>query len=81
MSCSEYDAERLRRELARNEDVSELGIQVHITGDRVYLQGRVPTTERRRAVGEVAGATLPHCTVINEVTVTEMHEPHLEHLE
>ena len=75
MSCSEYDAEKLREELARDERVSELGVEVTITGDRAYIQGKVSTAERRDAIGQVAREVLPDCTVINEVTVAELEAP------
>ena len=80
MPCSEYDAERLREEFARDERVSELGIEVTISGDHAYLRGKVSTGERREALSEVARELLPECTIVNEVTVIELEEPHLETL-
>jgi hypothetical protein len=80
VSCTDYDAERLREELARDERVSELGIEVTISAGRAFLHGKVPTPERRDAVGEVAQRFLPHCTVVNEVMVTKLGAPQLEEL-
>ena len=80
MSCSDYDAEHLREELARDERVSELGIEVSISGGKAFLSGKVSSAERREAVGEVAREILPHCTVVNEVTVTVLNEPNLENI-
>ncbi|HEX2052544.1 MAG TPA: BON domain-containing protein [Actinomycetota bacterium] len=80
MSCTDYDAERLREELARDERVSELGIEVTISSGKAFLHGKVPTPERREAVAEVAQRLLPHCTVVNEVMVTKLSSPQLEEL-
>ena len=80
MSCSDYDAQRLREELARDERVSELGIEVTISAGKAFLQGKVPTPDRKQAVAEVAERFLPNCTVVNEVMVTELDSPKLEHL-
>lgn len=76
--CTDYDAERLRDELARDERVSELGIEVTITAGKAFLHGKVPTAERRLAVAEVAERLLPHCTVVNEVMVTQLDAPREE---
>lgn len=80
MSCTDYDAERLREELARDNRVGELGIEVSITDGKAFLSGKVATAERRDAVGEVASELLPHCTVVNEVTVTVLKDPNLENI-
>ena len=80
MSCSDYDAERLREELARDERVSELGIEVTISAGKAFLHGKVTTPDRKQAVTEVAERFLPDCTVVNEVKVTKLEAPKLEHL-
>lgn len=81
MSCSEYDAAKLSDALARDERTGELGIDVSITGGKVFLHGKVSTPDRRNAIAQVAAEFLPHCTVVNEVTVTEMGDPDLEILQ
>ena len=81
MSCSEYDAASLSDALARDERTGELGIDVSITGGKVFLHGKVSTPDRRDAIAEVAAEFLPHCTVVNEVTVTELADPDLEILQ
>lgn len=80
MSCSEYDAEKLRSELARDDRVNELGIEVSISNGKAFLHGKVATAERREAVAEVAQEVLPGCIIVNEVTVTRLEEPNLENL-
>ena len=78
MSCSEYDAARLSDALARDGRTGELGIDVSITGGKVFLHGKVATPDRRDAIAEVAAEFLPHCTVVNEVTVTHFAPPEEE---
>jgi hypothetical protein len=78
LSCSEYDAARLSDALARDERTGELGIDVSITGGKVFLQGKVSTPDRRDAIAQVAAESLPHCTVVNEVTVTRLASPEEE---
>lgn len=80
MTCSEYSAENLREQFARDERVSELGIEVTISGDHAFLRGKVSTPERRDAAGTVAREFLPDCTIVNEVTVIDLEKPHLETL-
>lgn len=80
MTCTEYDAERLRQELARDVRVSELGIEVRIEGSRAILRGNVTTDERKHAVTLVAERVLNQCTVVNEITVTELTGPGWERL-
>ncbi len=80
MSCTEYDAEKLRSELARDDRVNELGIEVSISNGKAFLHGKVATPERRDAVAEVAKEVLPGCTIVNEVTVTPMSKPNMENL-
>lgn len=75
MSCTEYDAARLCDALARDDRTGELGIDVSITGGKVFLHGKVSTPDRREAIAEVAAEFLPHCTVVNEVTVTQLAPP------
>ncbi|CAN5855274.1 hypothetical protein BH23ACT12_BH23ACT12_04620 [soil metagenome] len=78
MSCSEYDAARLCDALARDERTGELGIDVTIAEGKAFLHGKVSTPDRREAIAEVAAEFLPHCTVVNEVTVTELADPSSE---
>lgn len=78
MSCSEYDAARLADALARDDRTGELGIEVTVAEGKVFLGGKVATPDRREAIAEVAGEVLPHCTVVNEVTITELADPDSE---
>lgn len=77
----EYAIERLRDALATDERVAEMGLQVRIAAGKVFLTGQVPTDERRRAVGVVAGEVLPEYEVHNETVVTELGDtPRVERL-
>jgi hypothetical protein len=66
---SEYTAEHVHVALA--ERLSELGVQVTISGDKVFLSGDVATGDRRDAVGEVASQMLPDHEVHNHVSVVD----------
>ena len=78
----EYEVQRLREALATDERVAEMGVQVLVAaGGKVFLTGQVPTEERQRAVGVVAGEVLPDYEIHNETVVTELGDhPRVEHL-
>ena len=77
----DYAIEHLRNALATDERVAEMGLDVRIAAGKVFLTGQVPTEERRRAVGVVAGEVLPDYEVHNETVVTEVgDQPRVEHL-
>ena len=77
----DYAIERLRDALATDERVAEMGVQVRIAAGKVFLTGQVPTEERQRAVGVVAGEVLPEYEVHNETVVTEIGDtPRVEHI-
>ena len=75
-----YACERVRRALADDPAVGELGITVNIAGGRAFLTGEVARPERRQAVAEVAGRALPGYEVHNDVAVTPLSEPGVESL-
>jgi hypothetical protein len=78
---ADYAIERLRDALATDERVAEMGVQVRIAAGKVFLTGQLPTEERRRAVGVVAGEVLPEYEVHNETVVTEVSDaPRVERL-
>ncbi|HET7719846.1 MAG TPA: BON domain-containing protein, partial [Acidimicrobiales bacterium] len=68
----DYAIQRLREALATDERVAEMGLEIRIAAGKVFLTGRVPTEERRQAVGVVAGEVLPEYEVHNETVVTEL---------
>ena len=66
----DYACERVRRALAADPLVGELGIAVRVAGRRVFLSGDVATPERQQAVADVVAAVLPGHEVRNDVQVT-----------
>ena len=77
----DYVVQRLCDALAADERVAEMGLQVRIAAGKVFVTGQVPTEERQRAVGDVAGKTLPEYEIHNETVVTVVADaPRVEHL-
>jgi hypothetical protein len=64
---ADYAIGRLRQALA--DDVAELGVQVTLTGDDVFLHGHVGTSECQEAIGELAQRVLPGHRIHNQTTV------------
>ena len=76
-----YAMQRLRDALATDERVAEMGIQVRIIADKVFLTGQVATVERQHAVGAVAAEVLPGYEVHNETVVTALSDrPRVEEI-
>jgi osmotically-inducible protein OsmY len=69
LDAPEYVIERVHQALAEDPDIHELGVQVAVAGDRVFLTGHVGTVERRRAITVVAQRVLPEHTIHNQTTV------------
>ncbi len=67
----DYLVEEIRRALALDPRLHELGIQVEVASGRVVLSGDVPTPARRQAVGEVARELAPGYEVRNDVAVLD----------
>lgn len=68
---SEYIAERVQAALVTDGRVTELGIDVRVSGMKVFLSGDVATDARRDAVAEVAADVLPDYEVHNHVNVVD----------
>ena len=68
-----YLVEHIRARVA--EQAHELGIQVEVRGDRIYLRGQVMSPERRRDIEEAARAAAHGHPVCNEVSVVPSREP------
>jgi osmotically-inducible protein OsmY len=69
LDAPEYVIERIHQALAEDPDIHELGVQVAVAGDRVFLTGHVGTVERRQAITAVAQRVLPEHTIHNQTTV------------
>ena len=69
----EYLAERVQAALVSDSRVTELGIEVRVTGTKVFLSGDVATDARRDAAGDVAADVLPDHEVHNHINVVDRH--------
>jgi hypothetical protein len=70
-----YLAAHLQELLARDHRVHEPELVVTIEGDRVRVEGVVPTEERRDAVTDVIGEACPGHDVENRTTVADYVPP------
>ena len=70
-----YLVERVRRALAEDAEIAELGIEVTVEAGRVLLRGVVATDARRAAVGAAAERALPGHAVENLVEVERARRP------
>jgi hypothetical protein len=71
----EYVVGHLEAALAADPRVNELGVHVIVRGERVYLNGTVPTEARRAAVADVAAELAPGYQIHNETVVAAYAEP------
>ncbi|EID52435.1 BON domain-containing protein [Saccharomonospora xinjiangensis] len=71
----EYTAARLRRALAEDERTAELGIQVDVRGEHVYLSGVVSSQTCKERLDAVLRDREPDLHLHNDVRVVEATEP------
>ncbi|WP_199433042.1 BON domain-containing protein [Qaidamihabitans albus] len=71
----QYRAARLRRALAEDTRTAELGVQVTVRGEHVYLSGSVPSRQRKEELDHVLHEKEPGTRVHNDVRVVEAGEP------
>lgn len=70
-----YVVAKLREALAKDSRVNDLNIEVNVTGAKVFLTGKVASSERRDSITEVVNELLPDLEVCNETEVLETPEP------
>ena len=75
-----YLVERIREALAHDPNVAELGIQVRVTADMVFLTGDVASPERREAVRSVVEPLVDGRTVRNGITVVPVAQAGVEEI-
>jgi polyhydroxyalkanoate synthesis regulator phasin len=81
MEAEGYLAERVRQALAEDPRIGEVELHVSVVGDRVVVQGTLPTEERREAVVEVVRRIAPDHECVNETTVVNTEaEPREEEI-
>lgn len=71
----EYLAARLSRAIAEDNRTGELGIQITIRGEHVYLNGSVSSHHYKTELDRVLHEHEPLLTVHNDVSVVEADEP------
>jgi osmotically-inducible protein OsmY len=77
-----YAVQHVREALASDPRVSELHVEVTVTGDRVFITGVVPSQERRDVIASVVHELLPDHQVTNHIAVEPISgEPEVEKLE
>ncbi len=72
---NEYIVQKANDALVSDPRIGELGIDIGVIGEEVFVEGLVATEERRAAIGEVLTRLLPNHTVHNEVEIEKIHEP------
>jgi osmotically-inducible protein OsmY len=70
----QYVVEHIRDLLAQDPRVGELDIHVKVVGDRVFVRGTVPTTDRRDVITRVLETVISDYEVNNELSVVEVVE-------
>jgi osmotically-inducible protein OsmY len=73
-----YLAAHVHDALAQDPACAELGIDVTVTGDRLFLNGTVSSVEQRDRASSIAAALAPELTVCNDLEVLGMIEGHGE---
>jgi osmotically-inducible protein OsmY len=71
----QYLVQRLRRAIAEDPRTAEMGIQVKVRGDVVFLTGEVVTQQRCAQLAEVVNEAAPGLTVHNDVHVVPSRVP------
>jgi len=78
---TDYDDARLRRTLAEDVGIAELGIDVVTEDERIVLRGHVESPQRREAIERRVSASQPGREVVNEIIVVATDPPtHVEEL-
>jgi osmotically-inducible protein OsmY len=76
-----YLAEHVREALAGDPRVSELGVDVAISGQSVVLRGTLPSRQRQEAAVALVRQLLPRHHVRDETVIADFPEPtEVEHL-
>jgi predicted nucleotidyltransferase len=66
---------RLRERLAEDPRTHELDVRCELAGSSVLLRGQVLTSERLRAVEDLAREVLPGTQIVNQLGLVELPEP------
>jgi hypothetical protein len=73
---TKYLVARITEALAQDERTNALDVQVLLSGGKVFILGRVSSSERRRAAEQVVREVLPpNTSLVNELCVQTFSEP------
>jgi osmotically-inducible protein OsmY len=70
----EYLIQHVREALAADERVAELGIDLEVHDEDVYVKGDVATPERRDAIEQVVRELVPDRKVHNQIGIEEIFD-------
>jgi osmotically-inducible protein OsmY len=70
-----YLVQHVLEALAQDPRVSELHVDVTISGDRVFVTGTVPSEERRSVIEAVVAELVPDHAVTNHIRVEPIAGP------
>ena len=71
-----YLVAQVHEALVHDPRIAEAGVDVTLSGNKVFLSGSVATEERRAAVGEVARSVVPDgYEVHNQTSVYRLDDP------
>lgn len=70
-----YLVGRVREALAKDPRVHDLNVEVSISGDKVFLTGKVESESRKQTIGSVVSEVLPDHQICNETEVADLPEP------
>ena len=70
-----YEEAHLVEALAMDKRFGELGASVRIEGQRVIVEGIVPTAERRAAAEQILRELLPNAQIENLIVVEDLAVP------
>ena len=73
-----YLAAHVHDALAQDPACAELGIDVTVTGDRLFLNGTVSSGEQRDRASLIAAELAPELTICNDLEVLSTIEGHGE---
>jgi hypothetical protein len=73
-----YLVAHVRDALALDPEMHEIGIEVRVVGDQIFLHGTVATEERRVRISRALEAQFPEIEIHNQVEVQEQQPPRTE---
>ncbi|WP_175583182.1 BON domain-containing protein [Nocardia cyriacigeorgica] len=71
----QYLVARLHRALAEDPRTAELGVQIHIRGGVIVLDGEVTSAERKQQLENTVRELVPNAPIHNEVRVGSTAQP------